>query len=503
MSTHPSIASPTSLLDSRPARAVVLVLVALGLLLRLYEYAPGRVFRSTEIALIANIEERTWRGLLEPMEFNQGAPLLFLWIQKVALNALGTGERAMRLWPLLAGSAALVLLAAWTWRRFDPLTTIGAAGVAAFAHQAIFFSTSAKQYSTDLLVTVLLLVGMDSLGRLSPRNARYWGVALAGMGLVWLSHPSVFIIAGLGLAGLWSAWRSNDRAQRAAVAGFCAVTAVSFGAEYVLMLRNLTANEHLQGYWDYAFMPLVPASLSEWIWLPDRFQALLRSYSRTPALAVAGILFMAGAVHLYRKDRPWFWRLLLPFAAVLAASALHKYPVTSRLLQFLIPLVALLAGFGVRAVADWGGSRGRPVLAASLAAILLIAPQALRAGLDAAEPERSSDIRPLLLHLRDGARAGDCALVHQKSGHQFRYYAPRLGIDTAMLCVMSAGDFDRGPGTLIDQRGRPERIWLIATDANPAMWDPYRKALGSLGYSETERIEKEDVALFLFDRGKT
>jgi hypothetical protein len=474
-------------------------LLALGIFLRLGEYAVVRAFRGDELSLILNLEARSWAGLIQPLDYDQGAPLLFLWVEKLVLTLLGKSELALRLWPLVAGLSALLLFARWASPRFDRLAVLSATGVLAIAHHPIFFSTDTKQYSTDMLVTVLLLLAMERARGLDPRRPAYWGLAAAGAVLVWASHPAVFVIAGAGTAWLWTAARRQDRAELRRIAPFCAITAASFVAEYALMLRLTAAMPGLQRVWTYAFMPFPPASWSDAYWLVDRFESLLRGYSRSAASAVAGLLLIAGAVRLYRFHREWFWAIVLPFAFVLAASAAHRYPISSRFLLFLAPLAALMIGLGLSAASEFAGRWGRSGLAAATLAILLFVPQLAQVGRALANPQRPGDIRPLLERLQGDLRPDDCLLVFTKSFTQFRHYAPRYGLDRPELCVVRFETWDRDGFPQLQARGLPARAWLLFSEVEPEEWTN----LPVPPHLELERIRTKDTVLLLFELARS
>src|SRR5262245_56132253 len=77
-------------------------IVALGLALRALPWIANRSLWADEAALALNVTRRSFAGLVKPLDFDQGAPIGFLWIEKLATLAFGPGERALRLVPLLA-----------------------------------------------------------------------------------------------------------------------------------------------------------------------------------------------------------------------------------------------------------------------------------------------------------------------------------------------------------------------------------------------------------------
>src|SRR6266566_3686397 len=89
--------------------AVARALIAFGFLLRIARYLANRSLWLDEVLLARNILDRSFFGLLAPLDLNQGAPVGFLMLQKLAVSALGGSEYALRFVPLLAGIISLPL----------------------------------------------------------------------------------------------------------------------------------------------------------------------------------------------------------------------------------------------------------------------------------------------------------------------------------------------------------------------------------------------------------
>ena len=98
------------------ARTAVFALVVLGIGLRLITLLSDRCLWIDEAMLALNLVERSPRQLLEPLDWNQGAPAGFLLLAKTSLMSFGTAEWSFRLVPFL-GSVAGMLAFAWVARR--------------------------------------------------------------------------------------------------------------------------------------------------------------------------------------------------------------------------------------------------------------------------------------------------------------------------------------------------------------------------------------------------
>src|SRR6476660_9658851 len=102
---EPAPARPGGWLTSRSA---VIALVLLGIGLRLLPLVANRNLWIDEAMLALNLIERTPAQLLQPLDWNQGAPAGFLLAVKATISAFGASEWALRLVPFLAPCAGLV-----------------------------------------------------------------------------------------------------------------------------------------------------------------------------------------------------------------------------------------------------------------------------------------------------------------------------------------------------------------------------------------------------------
>ncbi len=97
-------------------------LLLIGVLLRVLRYFANRPLWLDEAALANNIRERTFAGLTRPLDWGQGAPIGFLWLEKSVCNLLGTSEYSLRLVPLIAGLLCLPLFYLVCKRLFGVMT---------------------------------------------------------------------------------------------------------------------------------------------------------------------------------------------------------------------------------------------------------------------------------------------------------------------------------------------------------------------------------------------
>src|SRR5262245_35146626 len=84
-------------------------IIAFGVLLRAAWYRFNPSLYVDEAALALNFMNRSFAGLFAPLDSNQGAPVGFLILERLAYLVVGDSEYALRLVPLLFSIASLLL----------------------------------------------------------------------------------------------------------------------------------------------------------------------------------------------------------------------------------------------------------------------------------------------------------------------------------------------------------------------------------------------------------
>ncbi|HSA99584.1 MAG TPA: glycosyltransferase family 39 protein [Anaerolineales bacterium] len=441
-------------------QAVMAVLLLLGIVLRIRQYLTDRSLWVDEAMLALNILHRNFAGLLQqPMEYGQGAPIGYVFSVKAFTLLLGDSEYALRFFSLLAGCAALLLIARLAQQHLDKTGAVLAVALFACAPYLIRYTSEAKQYMGDVLVSLLfLLLFFRTIQK--PAAARdFLLIGAAGTLLLWFSHPSVFVAAGVGLTLFANYWINKDR-QRLLWTALCGIAwSISLAILYVVNLRHLAASEFLLNYWQSGFMPLPPDPA----WFAKTWDLFLQdplSLQALPLFVLA--VFGAGVVLLFRRD----WRLgavtLSPLLLALVASALHKYSLLSRMLLFATPLFFLILAGGVDGLAallkNKYLSHGLRLV---MAAYLIWSPLSVSFP-EFAEPKRREHIKPSMAYLREYSKPDDTIYVYYNAGPAFRFYAPKYGL--ALENTIIGTDHSADPQAYyaeLDRLDNRKRVWLL------------------------------------------
>lgn len=488
------------------AKAVVWVLLCLGVVLRLRAYFFDRSLWLDEAYLALNIMARSFAMLMGPLDFSQVAPIGFLFAERVAVNLFGASEHALRLFPLLSGIASLFLF----WKVAEQVLSRGATVVAvalfAVADRLVYYSSETKQYSTDVAVGLLVwwVVAKSETpgGAAHPRHG--WVTAVVGALAIWFSHPVVFILAGVGLRWVWV----QVKGKRWGALGISAVTGAiwiaSFAGTYAVSLRSASQNPMLREFWGEAAAPLLPRSFEDLKWYVGAFGRIAALPLGKEVAEVVALAAILGGVVIFLTGRDYFFRIVIPGILALAASGLQKYPLANRLWLFIIPGLLILVAAGMSAL--WTKTRAAWPLVGVVFGGLLFAHPTLYAAYHLARPQQVEETRPLLRYIQQERRRGDTLYLYYMSGPAAQYYADRglIQLDDVMVGVFAREDLGAYVKSLDALRGKG-RVWLLFSHVNVERGlDEEELAVLHLDAMATRLTERrtEGAAVYLYDLGR-
>ncbi|MFP4027272.1 MAG: glycosyltransferase family 39 protein [Candidatus Brocadiia bacterium] len=448
--------------------------ILVGLLLRLIHYLRNCSLWLDESKLALNLVWQPFMRLLGPLAYHQSAPVGFLWTEKVIVKLLGGSELALRLIPFLAGVASLLLIGKLAIKYCGPRASFFAISLFAIVPSLINYSAEVKQYSTDVLVSILILLSYERLIKKTPFWASRIYPLLLGCAAIFFSHPAVFMLAGLGLAALlYHTERKNWRAC-AEMCGIGLIWIVLIGLNYWLFLKRFTHRQDLLDYWGEGFPAFksVPAT-AEWI-----RSSLTDVFERTMDLDLAFASVLVFLIGTYRgiKDskRSRAAALLLPWFFCLIAASMHLYPFKGRLILFLIPSVVIFTGKGLAVMLP--GGKNKILTAAGIIAICLVYGGAIGTmlddGIDGAEDEM---LRPVFRHISQNDTGEDILYLYPYCSPQFRYYETvyNFGVEAEMIIPRkSARHRQRLRKYLRDNK----RVWVVYPDDREDMRPIVEKA---------------------------
>lgn len=500
------------------------VLLSLGVGLRLVVFYQNRSLFIDESNLARNIVEKSWTDFFQILDYYQYAPPLFLCIEKLSIGLMGANEYALRFWPLIAACLGLLLI----WDITKRIKLLGYAPLIpltwmVFSPLLVRYSTEVKQYSTDVFVGLFLLWWMVRQGppaRLKAGRTQdelvtkwpahfYW--ALIGGLSVWLSMPSVFVLAGIGLLLVYEAWqrRAITEIQRwLVVIGFWLI---NFAGYYFLILSKDLDKQALIDYHSQYFFPLQWYKWEAWLQAGTVFRSILRSAFGFTTLAylLGGLGLLWGLQRLWQTKTFLFWLLLSPILICLAVSSLGFYSLIPRLTLFFIPFLWLIFAhaFSFSLEKSLFVPRQRALLPI-LGTIALLAILPLQHGYRYFyRPLLIEQIRPVLRLTGTAYQADDVIFVDHEAKPAFIFYQD-LHTDRPFIPSQDIylANWDDTPASWIANLAENhDRIWLVYSHLISA------EALGKLKqhladipptYELAEKVEKTAAVSYLYVKKK-
>lgn len=347
----------TSLPRGLTVDRLVWLFVGLGVVVRLVRYGLAFPLWCDEYQLSANFLDRSFSQLLLPLNYNQVAPVGFLWIELAAVRLFGFSEWSLRLFPALCGILSVFLFRHVARQLLHGIPLVFAVAIFAVAYYPIRHGSEVKPYSSDLFCALLLFALAIRWWR-APEQTR-WLWLLAGLAPIALSisFTATFIAGGISLGIASTLW------QRRRTAGIGSITIawlafnLAVGIAFLgLMQLNVAAQydatqKEMTACWADGFPPWRhPLKLIAW--LAEVHTGPMFAYpigAEHGGSILTFVCFCVALVELFRRGRRDIaFTISGWFALSLVAASLHRYPYGShaRLSQYLVPAICLLAGPG-------------------------------------------------------------------------------------------------------------------------------------------------------------
>jgi len=484
------------------------VIICFGILVRLVQYFYNRSLWADEAVLALNIVNRTYLELLQPLDYEQGAPLGFLMVEKLAVQVFGNSEYALRLFPLLSGIVSLLLFYVLAKRCIPRLAMPIALALFASLPHLIYYASEVKQYSTDVMIALLSCLVAMQLRRPKLNPAQTVTISIVGAIAIWFSHPAVFVLAGVGTASLLVCITRRET-RIISKLGVCFTWILSFTIFYFVSIRSLGSSKELLQSWQRkgAF----PSSPFDIIWVFDSLGKFFHNPLGFTGLldGLAILVFIIGCISCFYRRKEVLFILLFPVFVTLFAAYLHKYPFGNRLVLFLTPFIILLIAEGAEYLLLKTRSKSIAIISV-LSIVLLLAPPLLNASTRLVKPYLKEEIKPVISYVKNHQQPGDVLYIYQRGEYQFKYYASRYGYREGDY-IIGVDDLDKFDGKRVsveewkrykkdlDNLRGNKRVWLIFSHANiTAENEMIKSYLDSIG-NKIDEFHSIVAFVYLYD----
>jgi hypothetical protein len=361
----PSPEGSTPWLTPRQLDHLVLAFMILGLVARCVRYFLRFPLWEDECFLCANLIDRDFAGLLEPLNYHQAAPVLFLWIQLAVTKVLGFSELSLRLVPFLAGLGSILLFWRLVKRCLTGVPQLLAMAVFSVTYATIRYSAEAKPYGIDLCVA-LVLIHITVSWLLQPGRAGWlWLLAASSPLAIGLSYGAVMLGGGLSIAVAWVIWRQKRWESVSAWAVYSVALVASFVTFYFFCIHGQEGHdlERLREMWHDHFPPYTSiGDFAYWMLHTHTGDIIAYPAGGSPhQSSLSALCWFAALVALaYRRQGTVLLLCLAPLALTFVAAAMQRFPYGGhiRLNLYMAPWMCMLIGLGMTVLLAAPARRG-------------------------------------------------------------------------------------------------------------------------------------------------
>lgn len=505
----------TVFLTNKTTIKIAWIIIISGIVNRLIQYIYNRSLWADEAVLALNIVNRSYLELTQPLDYDQVAPIGFLWVEKFLVNFLGDNEYSLRLFPLVAGIVSLFIFAIIARRYLDNLGSVIAILLFSTISSLVYYSTEVKQYSTDILITLLLCYLLAPYKRKKFTTSQTIIKSILVAICLWFSHPAIFILVAMGLVELVTTISDKDPKYLKERIIIYASGLSSFCLFYFGFLNQASNNQTLFNSWEDAF-PNHPLNiiwyldaLGKFFYKPLGFEYYQFSGWEINLDVIAIALFLLGCFSYLHRNKIILYTLLFPLLSTLAAAGLNLYPFRNRVVLFLAPFFIIAIAEG----ASWIFTRKlHRLIAIFLACIITItiAAPALESSITFFQPKQKEEIKEVLNYIQQKQQPQDILYIYQRGIYQFLYYAEKygyqpgdyiLGVDDLDIYdgkKLSEKELQRYKQDLDNLRGN-SRVWLLFSHVTrDSEYQPIKTYLSTIG-TELDRFKTQGSFVYLYN----
>jgi hypothetical protein len=397
-------------------------LVLIAVLLRVSQYLANRSLWFDEAALALNVLNRGFVSLTGELDFNQGAPIGFLFVEKLLTTLVGSSEYALRLFPLVCSLASIYLFVRLARKLLSDYALLIALFLFTTASGLIYYASEVKQYSSDVAATLFLtLVAAAVLeGRICCRlNV---AAALSAMLVIAFSYAAAFV--ALAVVGVFSVCAVRDR-RSGTWKRFLPVLITWGLGGVVVFAASFHQLRYLRSSLDFPAFSLASGSHALNQFATGIGESL--GFSAAPGwgasllLKIALVASLVGVVSLFRRRPEMCLILILPACFTYLAYLAKLYPLFPRTTLFVVPGEVIVLAEGIVAIARPLPRVAATCVGAALVAMLCVVP-ATSAAYHLLVPRHHEELRTVLGKVQKSARPGDTIYLEHDAQYAFLYY---------------------------------------------------------------------------------
>ena len=416
----------------------------------------GRSLWLDEAMLAISMNKRSLLTLFsQPLEWNQSAPVGYLFVVKLIIELLGNSEASFPIFSIVAYVGVLVLFYTLTKKivavSYPMLCTAGVANIAFLLEYSNMF----KPYICDAFCVLLVLL-LYYLYR--EKRIPFWGLCLGYALLLWCSNPVAFFAGGVVVYHVLE--QLIQKNKKGVVCGFLLGISIclSFLIMYLVWLKPTIDSTNLSDFWEGYEFPFIIRNQEELDWMLYLIKFVTQGVGATwkivLCLALVGIIWNLLHIH-----NPYVYSMTIGSVITLVASHLGFFPMSDRLFLFLIPLLVFLAVFCLKNLIELLiQPRFRKPIFAGCMMVFLLSGTGIRQYHEGIAYRDGEEANDSITYIQEHITQDDMIYVYYPAIPVFQY---KMGYDTQSVCGYDNNVY-LGHGFFCKDGGSPEDIAYIA-----------------------------------------
>lgn len=403
-------------------KPIIVIIILLGIFLRIYQYIYNRPLWTDELFLVLNIINKSLKELLfEPLLYRQVTPQFFLIIEKSAHLIFGDSEYSMRFFPLIFGVVSIFIFNEITKIYLDKYSRTLALFLFSIIPTLIYYSSEAKQYSLEVLMTLLIVLQSIKVLKKGFTKQSIFLLSVYGVIAAWSTHIFILVFLGIATSLILNFFREKNKRDVIKLSIVLLIWGINFLLYYKTCLIKFANDSALYSFWGKGFINN-PFSKEAYELILQAFAQMKFSKS-----LLAFLFFIIGLVYSFIKDFKNTLIISSPLISTFIASVFQVYPFTERMILFITPIFLIFISQGVRAIL----STNKLVLKiwGVVLTLVLIAHPIEFSYANIKNPCLRCDIISTLNYLIQNIKKNDAIYIHNFSQYQFKYYAKRYGLN--------------------------------------------------------------------------
>ncbi len=474
-----------------------LCIIAAGLAVSIIMNCAGRSLWLDEAMLAYSFSERSFFGLTNGVfEWEQSAPVLYLYLVKLLTLVFGNTEAVLRSFSIFSYVVVLFLSGYVAYRLFQVRYPILVSAFLANMNFILKYSNEFKQYLSECIWVLLVLIFYYWH---KEKGLAWWKMMAGFMVVIWGANPACFFIGGVLLYEFADGILKKDtgRIRNSIVTGVG--VGISFVIYYVYWLRGIALNGAMQSYWENADFPLIPRSVDDLKMAKAMVYEIFITF-RDARLFMAAFVLAAFVLGVFWEGNRYCKVIFLGFLVSLFASYIHMFPIADRLWCFSFPIFTILAFYAIDKMA--AGSRKAELVALFLMFTLLLTNNGI---LVYRNPEhvfqKGEEANPAIAWLQEHVAADEKVYVYYQSIPVTKY---KIGYDTNRIGNVDMDNIIWATDTLNKEKAQGDiekvlgekKCYILASHAPEERIGPLLTALSEAGGLEIVLNEYETPLYF-------